>query len=128
MSAEEPRGRPISYLALEPGTKVLSADGQPVGELAHVLADVEDDIFDGIIVRTSGGADDHVFVDASQVEEIRTDAVVLNLDTERCRSLPRPSANPPALQATPDDTVKEGLGEELRDKLRRAWDLMSGNY
>ena len=29
---------------------------------------------------------------------------------------------------TPDDTVKHGLGEELGDTLRRAWNRISGNY
>ena len=39
-----------------------------------------------------------------------------------------PSANPAAVETTPDDTVAGGMGEEIRDKLRRAWDLISGNY
>jgi hypothetical protein len=60
---------PISYLALERGTPVISADGETV-----------------------------------------------------------PSANPAAVETTPDDTIAGGMGEEIRDKLRRAWDLISGNY
>jgi hypothetical protein len=27
-----------------------------------------------------------------------------------------------------DDMGKEGLGDEAKDKLRRAWDRISGNY
>jgi hypothetical protein len=107
---------------------VLAADGEEIGKVAHVLADVDDDIFDGIVIDTTRLPGGHVFADASQVDEIRSDAVTLTLDSEASRSLPKPSANPGALEAGPDDTVKEGAGEEIQDKLRRAWDRISGNY
>jgi hypothetical protein len=126
VSADEAAGEPTSYLALAEGTKVLSAEGEPVGEVAHVLADVENDIFDGIVIDASWGG--HVFADASQVGEIRTDAVTLKLDIGASKSLPKPSANPAAMEATPDDAAKEGVGDQLQDKLRRAWDRISGNY
>lgn len=128
MGADENSGDPISYMALQEGTPVLTADGDAIGKVAHVLADVDDDIFDGIVIDATKLPGGHVFADASQVEEIRTDAVTLKLDSEACRSLPKPSANPAVLEAGPDDTVKEGVGEELQDKLRRAWDRISGNY
>lgn len=115
-------GEPISYIALEEGTEVRSADGELVGKVAHVLADVEDDIFDGIVIDAEGGG--HRFAEATLVDEIRTAAVTLKLDAEGCRSLPEPSANPAAMKAGPDETVDDGL----RDKLRRAWDVISGNY
>jgi uncharacterized protein YrrD len=124
----ETSGEPISYVVLEEGTPVLAADGEEIGKVAHVLADVDDDIFDGIVIDTTRLPGGHVFADASQVEEIRSDAVTLTLDSEASRSLPKPSANPGALEAGPDDTVKEGAGEEIQDKLRRAWDRISGNY
>ena len=99
-----------------------SADDETVGKVAHVLADVEDDIFDGIVIHAKGGG--HRFADAAQIAEIRTGAVTLTLDADGCRSLPEPSENPAAMAAGPDDTVDDGM----RDKLRRAWDLISGNY
>ncbi|MGH2982503.1 MAG: PRC-barrel domain-containing protein [Solirubrobacterales bacterium] len=120
----ESSGEPTSYMALEEGTEVRSADGEPIGKVAHVLADFEDDIFDGIVIDASWLPGGHVFADAAQVGEIRTDVVTLNLDVEGCRSLPQPSANPAAMEASPDDTV----GDDLGDKLRRAWDRVSGNY
>lgn len=43
MSADEP----ASYLTLEAGTEVVSADGRRIGTVRHVLADEENDIFDG---------------------------------------------------------------------------------
>lgn len=121
-------GEPISYMALEEGTAVLSADGESVGKVAHVLADVDDDIFDGIVVEATWLPGGHVFADAEHVGEIRTDAVVLKLDGGACRSLPKPSANPAAMEIGPDDLGKEGRGGEMHDKLRRAWDRISGNY
>ena len=128
VNADEAAGEPASYLTLEEGTPVLGADGEPVGEVACVLADPEKDIFDGIVIDASWLPGGHVFADAQQVGEIGSDAVRLKLDGDACRSLPQPSANPATLEATPDDTVKEGLGEELQEKLRRAWDLISGKY
>jgi hypothetical protein len=124
----EAAGEPTSYLALEEGTQVLSSDGEPIGKVAHVLADAADDIFDGIVVDATWLPGGHVFVDAAQVGEIRTNAVTLKLDAEASRSLPKPSANPAAMEVGPDDMGKEGLGEEINDKLRRAWDRISGNY
>jgi hypothetical protein len=128
VGSNDAAGDPISYLALEEGTKVISADGQPIGEVAHVLADPKEDIFDGIVIDASSLPGGHVFADATLVGEIRTDAVTLKLDAEACRSLPQPSASPAVLETGPDDTVKDGVGEGLRDKLRRGWDRISGNY
>ena len=128
MSANEAAGEPISYMALEEGTAVLSSDGESIGKVAHVLADVDEDIFDGIVVDATWLPGGLVFADGAQVGEIRTDAVTLKLDAVACRSLPKPSANPAALEVGPEDMGKEGLGQELSDKLRRAWDRISGNY
>ena len=124
----QPAGEPCSYLILSEGTEVFSSDGEQVGRVAHVLADVDDDIFDGIVVEAGRLPGEHVFVDASQVDEIRTESVTLKLDADASRSLPKPSANPAELEVGPDDMGKEGVGEELHDKLRRAWDRISGNY
>jgi hypothetical protein len=119
---------PVSYLTLRQGTKVVSSDGEQVGEVAHVLAAEQQDIFDGIVVDASWLPGGHVFADAAQIAEMRSDAVRLTLDEDGCRGLPQPSENPAAMEGSPDDVVDEGIGDELRDKLRRAWDLVSGNY
>ena len=128
VNAEEPAAEPSSYLTLEAGTKVLSSDGEQIGEVAHVLAVEEDDIFDGIVVDASWLPGGHVFADAAEVQEIRTDAVTLKLDAEACRSLPQPSDNPAVMEVGADDMAKDDLGDETKDKLRRAWDRISGNY
>ena len=126
--ANEPAGEPCSYITLKEGTAVLDSGGEPIGKVTHVLADINDDIFDGIVVDASWLPGGHVFVDATQVDEIRTESVTLKLDAEACHSLPKPSANPAEMEVGPDDLGKEGMGEEMHDKLRRAWDRISGNY
>jgi hypothetical protein len=114
-------GAPVSYLALVEGVPAITADGHELGEVRHVLADEENDIFDGLVVHATGR---DVFVDASQVDELYERGAVLTLDRAAADRLPEPSENPAVLAADPDDTAPDGLG----GKLRRAWDLLSGNY
>jgi len=117
-------GAPSSYLALAEGTPVLSSDGRELGKVEHVLADPDADIFDGIVLDTSVLAGGHRFVDAAQVGEIFDRGVVLAMSGDEAERLPEPSGNPATMSATPDDTVPDDLG----DKLRRAWDRISGKY
>ena len=46
----------ISYAAASPGTPVLTSDGTEIGTLEHVLEVSDLDLFDGIVVATSGGS------------------------------------------------------------------------
>jgi uncharacterized protein YrrD len=115
------RGVPVSYLTLEPGTPVLTSDGAELGTVEHVLADADADIFDGIVISSGGG---HRFVDAPQVAHIAAGGVTLVLDARAAEALPEPSANPPEMTADPDESSES----DLTRKLRRAWDLVSGNY
>jgi uncharacterized protein YrrD len=117
-------GAPISWKVLEAGAPVRSREGEEVGKVTHVLGDPDADIFDGLVVR-AGLA--HRFADATQVDSIYEDGVVLTLDAAACERLPEPSENPAEMSADPSDT-DPGAGEELRRKLQRAWDLISGRY
>jgi uncharacterized protein YrrD len=117
-------GDPVSYLVLAEGTPVLSADGERIGKVEHVLADPEHDVFDGLVIDMHAGSRGHRFADADQITAMYERGVELGLDAAAAAQLPEPSANPPALAADPDDTVPDGLN----DKLRRAWDYLSGNY
>jgi hypothetical protein len=116
------RGAPMSYLTLEPGTPVFTSDGAEVGRVEHVLAVPEADIFDGLVVKVRGGG--HRFVDGPQVADIAAGGVTLALDAGAVDGLPEPSENPPEMSADPDDSAESDLAR----KLRRAWDLISGNY
>jgi uncharacterized protein YrrD len=116
-------GSPISYMVLEPGTPVLSSDGARIGEVDHVLADDSVDVFDGIVVSRGPGRG-HAFADADQVDAVYERGVVLNVTAAQCEALPQPSANPAVVRDDPADAGRS----TLEDKLRRAWDRISGNY
>ena len=115
-------GDPISYLALAKRTPVYAADGEQIGHVAHVLAVDEEDVFDGIVIDE--GVAEHSFADADQVAAIHERGVTLTLPASEARALPRPSANPAVMEVDPADTGRS----KLSDKLRRAWDLVSGDY
>jgi uncharacterized protein YrrD len=118
-------GEPSSYLNLGKGAEVYSCDGENLGEVEHVLAEPEQDIFDGIVLDTSILPGGHRFVDADQVEEIFERGVLLKLTREEAEKAPEPSANPAAMEVTPGDVAEEDE-DALKRKLRRAWDLISG--
>jgi sporulation protein YlmC with PRC-barrel domain len=118
----EDLGAPGSYLTLSKGLEVYSSDGRSIGKVAHVLADPDADLFEGFVIDTSVLPGGHRFVDATQVDEIYDRGVVLTIDAAAAESLPNPSANPGEIEVGPDDVVPD----ELHDKLRRAWDRISG--
>ncbi|HWB69756.1 MAG TPA: PRC-barrel domain-containing protein [Solirubrobacterales bacterium] len=118
-------GAPSSYVDLVKGVSVYSSDGERLGEVEYVLADGGDDIFDGIVLDTSSLPGGRRFVDAPEVDRIFERGVVLKIDAAAAESLPKPSANPASVAVHPGDIGREGA---LQRKLKRAWDLISGNY
>ena len=119
-------GSPSSYRLLAEGTPIFSSDGENLGEVEHLLADEETDIFDGIVIDRSVLPGGHRFVDASQVDEIYERGVVLNLDAAAAQRLPEPSENPGMLEVTGEDFVEREWDDEIEVKLKRAWDRISG--
>jgi hypothetical protein len=115
-------GDPTSYLTLGKGVDVISADGDRIGTVEHVLADEETDIFDGIVIDTRPGPGGLRFVDAPDIEEIHERAVVLKLSTADADKLHEPSANPAVIE----NHGVEDSESRLAHKLRRAWDVISG--
>ena len=120
----EDRGAPIAYMALDEGTDVFSLDGEKVGTVEHVLADVDADIFDGIVIDTRLGPGGWRFADATDVESIYERAVILKLSSVDAARLPEPAQNPAVMEGRPNDAEPDSVG----DKLRRAWDIISGRY
>jgi hypothetical protein len=116
-------GAPSSYLALERGVHVFSRDGDKLGEVQYVLADPEVDVFDGIVIDTSGLPGGLRFVDGPQVAEIYERGVILDLSSADAEQLPEPSENPGAIEVTGVEDVDRS---ELNQKLRRAWETISG--
>ncbi|MQA75080.1 MAG: DUF2171 domain-containing protein [Solirubrobacterales bacterium] len=119
-------GAPSSYLVLADGAAVLSSDGRSLGQVEHVLADQDTDIFDGIVIDRSVLPGGHRFVDASQVDEIYERGVVLSVDATAAEGLPQPSASPAAMEVSGEDFVEREWDDELEAKLKRAWDRISG--
>jgi len=117
-------GQPISYQVLEKGTPVYSADGEKIGIVGHVLAVEDEDVFDGIVISEHVFSSGHRFADADEIARIGEHGVLLTLDREASRRLPEPSKNPAVMR----DDPAESRADARRDKLRRAWDYVSGNY
>jgi hypothetical protein len=116
-------GAPISYLVLEKGLPVYDPDGGDVGKVEHVLAAPEEDIFDGIVIDTGPGPGGWRFADAEQVAELHERGVLLQVGAQ---ALSEPSQNPAAMDVDPAE--EERTGRRLEEKLKRAWDYISGNY
>ena len=118
MASEEP----ASYLTLERGAEVISADGERVGTVEHVLRDEQTDIFDGLVIDVRLGPGGLHFVDAPEVREITEDSVTIAVPAAEVENLPKPSANP----AVMEHHGAEDSEGTLEHKLRRAWEIVSG--
>ena len=95
-------GRPISYMALAVGTPVLSSSNAEFGTVEHVLQIPEEDLFDGIAVKTKHGLR---FVDRDQITDITTTLVRSSLTDEEAANLPAPEGT---LVLHPDTARDEG--------------------
>ena len=95
-------GRPISYMALQVGTPVLSSTSSEFGTVEHVLQIPAEDLFDGIAVKTKHGLR---FVDRDQIADITTTLVRCSLTDEEAANLPAPKGT---LVLHPDTARDEG--------------------
>jgi uncharacterized protein YrrD len=117
-------GAPASYRTLTEGTDVFSSDGERIGAVEHVLADANADVFDGLVIDCRLGPGGHRFVDAPQIARIYEQGVELTIGVRDAEQLHEPSENPASMSADPSDVAPD----HLTDKLRRAWQVISGNY
>jgi hypothetical protein len=115
-------GEPASYLTLERGADVISADGERVGAVEHVLRDEHSGIFDGIVIDVRLGPGGLHFVDAPEVAEVQEWSVVLTVPAADVDRLPKPGPNP----AVVEHHGAEDSESPLEHKLRRAWEIVSG--
>ncbi len=81
----------ISYQAAVRGTPVLSSAGTQIGTLEHVLEVPEVDVFDGIVIATSGGLR---FIDADYVQRITRNRIWCSIDDTQAAQLPPPDGAP----------------------------------
>src|SRR5207237_4642092 len=77
---------PVSWLLIEPGWKVLAADGSEVGKVDEVTGDSNADIFDGLAIATSALGKPR-YVPSEQVAEIVEGTVRLKLSPEQVEAL-----------------------------------------
>jgi hypothetical protein len=77
---------PVSWFVVEPGWKVVAADGNEVGTVKEMLGDPELDIFDGIAVST-GALAKPTYVPSEQVGEIREGEVHLTISSDEFAEL-----------------------------------------
>lgn len=82
---------PIAYSALPSGVPLLDTAGNEFGAVDRVLEIPDEDLFDGIVVRTAAGIR---FVDADQVVEITTRYVRCSITPSEAEQLPEPAAGP----------------------------------
>jgi hypothetical protein len=76
----------ISWMALDEGTDVVSADGESLGKVTKVVADVQKDIFSGVVFRP-GVLGTQRFAPADVVAEITPEGVHLSISSEEAEKL-----------------------------------------
>jgi len=77
---------PVSWLQIEQGWRVVSSDGSPVGAVAQVEGDKQDDIFDGLAIESGQPPALH-YVPGEQVGAIYPGEVTLKLSAAEAASL-----------------------------------------
>jgi hypothetical protein len=113
----EDLGPPVAYSALNDGTPVYDRSGRRVGVVEHVLAELDLDIFHGLIIHTKPLPGRHLYADADQVAELHERGVVLAVDEGELHEPSAPST--PRTGGDRDETPLEA-------RVRRAWDWISG--
>jgi hypothetical protein len=109
---------PVSYEGVPVGTPLLSSTGTEFGTLVRVLEIPEEDLFDGVEVRTAAGIR---FVDRDQIAEITTRYIKCDLDDDAVANLPEPSGSPVYKDDPLQDvggTFKDWVGKTF---LHRKW-------
>jgi hypothetical protein len=97
-------GFPIAYEVLEKNVPVYASGGELVGTVDHVVAAPEQDIFHGIVIKTSGGIR---FVAADQIVSLHEHGVDLRIDDAEAATLPNPHGAAPTYRDT-EPGVKPG--------------------
>ena len=81
-------GPPIAYTVLAEGTPVYDRNGERIGVVDHVLADMQLDIFEGVIVHTLPLPGRHLFADVDQIDELHERGVLLSVARDELHEPP----------------------------------------
>jgi hypothetical protein len=125
MARTSDRGSPASYYTLSAGTSVYSSDGIRLGEISRVLADLDSDIFDGIVVASKS---DERFVPATRVQDIYERLVVLSVTANEARRLPEPPPVPAVVKVVRDEFVDQRPPVPRTGPIRRVWRRIRGGH
>jgi hypothetical protein len=106
-------GHPGSYMTIARGMAVVTSDGVEIGRVKRSLVVHAKNIFDGVVVRTPDG---DRFVDAPEVGRIYERAIILTIDAEEAKALPRPGATPTAGPAPLTQRLQRGFRRRLRGR------------
>lgn len=116
MNQEADAGPPIAYEALAVGTPVHDREGRQVGRVKTVLADEEEDVFDGVVIQTGHGTR---FIDAPDIAHIAEHRVDLKLTSADVASQPEHEEHAPTYHAR--DPVSGWQDWWRRITLHRLW-------
>jgi hypothetical protein len=106
---------PVSWLLIDPGWKVLAADGREVGAVDEVVGDSNADIFDGLAIATTRFGKPR-YVPSEQVDEITEGTVRLSLTATQVEQLGEYLEPATSAQIEPDS--KSGFGESVNAEAR----------
>ncbi len=99
---DEPGPAPVSWLQIEPGWTVVTADGVALGTVAQVAGSKQADIFDGLAVERAN-ASQLGYVAGEQVALIYPGTVNLKIDAAGAADLPPYSEAAPQTTFSPED-------------------------
>ena len=94
-------GDPVSWFVIEPGWKVIDAQGQEVGSVDEVVGDSNEDIFNGLSISTSLLGRPH-YVPSEQVGAITQGRVQLTLTKDQIGRLGEFEEPPTTAEILPD--------------------------
>jgi hypothetical protein len=97
-------GLPIAYQLLEDGVPVLASGGEHVGSVASVLSAPSEDIFHGLLIKTTDQG--LRFIDAGSISSIHEHGVDLRIDSAAAKNLPMPEHGAPVYNENPGDQNK----------------------
>ena len=95
-------GDPVSWFVIEPGWKVVDAQGQEVGSVDEVVGDSGDDIFNGLSISTSLLGRPR-YVPSEQVGTITQGHVQLKLTKDQIGRLGEFEEPPTTAEILPDE-------------------------
>jgi hypothetical protein len=93
---------PVSWLLIEPGWSVETADGKDAGRVSEVVGDSSNDIFNGLAISTGLLSKDR-YVPSEQVGTIVEGTVTLELSSDDLNGLEDYDRPPPSEEILPPD-------------------------